>query len=32
MTQVPLSEYHDVVEALSSNRLNQTLRIAVLPG
>ena len=32
MTQVLLPEHHDVVEALPSDRANQTFRIAVLPG
>jgi len=32
MTQVPLPEHHDVVEALPSDRADQTFRIAVLPG
>ena len=32
MTQVPLPEHHDVVEALPSDRPDQTFRIAVLPG
>jgi hypothetical protein len=32
MTQVPLPEHHDVVEALPADRPDQTFRIAVLPG
>jgi hypothetical protein len=32
MTQVPLSENDDVVNALPAERANQTLGIAILPG
>ena len=32
MTQMPLSEYDDVVQALPADRADQTLRIPILPG
>src|SRR4051794_9607369 len=32
MTQVSLPEHSDVVEALPSDRANQPLRVAILPG
>ena len=32
VTKMPLPEHGDVVKALSADRANQSLRIAILPG